>query len=71
MTPLLSAGVELMMVGMGTVFLFLTLLVFATVAMSRVVGRFFPSVDGSTRNPSAREEEVAAITAAIVLHRKK
>ncbi len=71
MTPLLSAGVELMMVGMGTVFLFLTLLVFATVAMSRVVGHFFPSVDESTRNPSVREEEVAAVTAALVLHRKK
>ena len=63
---LLEQGLELMLVGMGTVFLFLTLLVLATSLMSRFVQRFAPApavVDGVT------EEEVAAITAAIARHR--
>ncbi len=66
---LLEQGLELMLAGMGTVFVFLTLLVFATTGMSALVRRFepvtVPDIDGPT------EEEVAAITAAITLHRRK
>jgi oxaloacetate decarboxylase gamma subunit len=42
MTPLLNAGLELMLVGMGIVYLFLALLVVAVNAMSHVLRRYFP-----------------------------
>lgn len=57
----------LMLVGMGTVFLFLTLLVGATSLMSRLVMRLQPPPMASAGNP----EEIAAITAAIALHRRR
>ncbi len=66
---LLVQGLELMLAGMGTVFVFLTVLVFATSAMSALVRRFAPvaapDADGVT------EDEVAAITAAITRHRRQ
>jgi len=66
---LLEQGIELMLAGMGTVFVFLTLLVFATSGMSALVRRFEPVQ--ATEPDGATEEEVAAITAAIALHRSK
>ena len=63
---LLSQGFELMLVGMGVVFVFLTVLVGATTLMSRVVMRF-QSINVSPD----KEEEIAAITAAIARHRSK
>lgn len=67
MSPLLSAGLQLMLVGMGTVFTFLTLLVGATWAMSNLVQRFFPV----TPEDAQTDEEVAAIAAALALHRRR
>lgn len=64
-SALLARGVELMLVGMGTVFVFLTALVLAMTAMASLVKRVTPRV-----GESASDEEVAAITAAIALHRK-
>jgi oxaloacetate decarboxylase gamma subunit len=64
---LLLQGVELMLVGMGTVFVFLTLLVLATQAMSRVVMRMSDANSGG--QPSS--EEIAAITAALALHSRR
>jgi oxaloacetate decarboxylase gamma subunit len=61
---LLSQGLELMMAGMGAVFVFLTLLVGATTLMSRLVVRFQPPVVLVDN-----EEEIAAISAAIARHR--
>ena len=55
-----------MLVGMGTVFLFLTILVLATHAMSALAMRILGAAD-ETANP----EEIAAITAAIALHRRR
>ena len=63
---LLSQGLELMLAGMGVVFVFLTLLVGATTLMSHVVMRFRPA-----NAPPDNEEEIAAITAAIAHHRGK
>ena len=70
MNNLMLAGLELMLVGMGTVFVFLTLLVGATTLMSRIVVRIAPP----PASPSAggpTEEELVAISAAIHMHRTK
>lgn len=41
-TDLIQNGVDLMLYGMGTVFVFLTVLVFSTSLMSYVVNTFLP-----------------------------
>jgi oxaloacetate decarboxylase gamma subunit len=80
MSGLLESGIQLMIVGMGTVFFFLTVLVFATLAMSAVVKRFLPEVQTSlqtTLQPIIRtpkslvDEEVAAIAVAVHAHRNQ
>lgn len=64
---LITQGLTLMLVGMGTVFVFLTALVIVTTAMSRLVLRMQPE-----RIPAGiGDEEIAAISAAIAQHRKK
>ena len=56
-----------MLAGMGTVFVFLSLLVMAMSAMAAVVGRIIvtPAAEGPT------EEEIAAIGVAIRQHRRR
>ena len=56
-----------MLVGMGTVFVFLTLLVIAMSAMASMVGRLQPALPST----GATDEEVAAIGAAIRQHRRR
>jgi oxaloacetate decarboxylase gamma subunit len=63
---LLYEGLMLMLVGMGTVFFFLTLLVMAMSLMARVLKSITPMTD-----TGVSDEEVAAITAAIAMHRNK
>ncbi len=74
MDPIFAAGLELMLIGMGTVFVFLTVLVMATKTMSVIVQRFaplpltlLPQTPVNDSVPSV--EEVAAITAALHQHR--
>jgi sodium pump decarboxylase gamma subunit len=55
-----------MLVGMGTVFVFLTLLVIAMSLLAAAVQRFTP-----VKEEFVSDEEVAAITAAIAQHRAK
>ena len=63
---LLELGTMLMIAGMGTVFVFLTVLVGAMSLMAALVRRFQPAVpDGGVTH-----EEVAAIAAAIRRHRQ-
>ena len=57
----------LMLAGMGTVFAFLTALVFAMTLMSRILARFHED----PLSTDATDEEVAAISAAITRHRNK
>lgn len=79
MTPaeLLLEGVELMLFGMGIVFSFLVLLVFAIRLMSTLVARFAPEpaplVTTAPALPSApvAPDTLAAIQAAIRQHRAK
>ena len=42
MNDLMSQAVDLMIAGMGFVFVFLFILVFATLLMSKLIGRFAP-----------------------------
>jgi len=63
---LLDQGITLMLVGMGTVFVFLTLLVVMMTLMARVLQRLTPAVA-----EGISDEEVAAISAAIARHRSQ
>ena len=66
MEPLIMQGVQLMAVGMGTVFSFLTILIFATMLMSRCVAWLVTqSAADEERSQSLDPGHVAAITAAI------
>jgi oxaloacetate decarboxylase gamma subunit len=62
---LIDQGLTLMLAGMGTVFTFLTMLVFAMSMMSTIVKR----LQIVATDPS--DEEVAAISAAIERHRRE
>ena len=76
---IVEQGVELMLYGMGTVVVFLTVLIVATSFMSWLIGRYFPeaevraaSVGGAATVAPDRENNaqlVAVITAAIHRHR--
>lgn len=74
---LLREGLDLMLFGMLTVVLFLSLLVLATTALSAVVRRFAPPAPASVAAPRSDAAAatdpspavVAAIAAAIVRHR--
>ena len=67
---LVNDGVELMLFGMGTVIVFLTLLVFVTTAMSALVQRFLPPPPPATAEPTAdRDRLMAVISAAVHKHR--
>ena len=63
---LIDQGVTLMLVGMGTVFVFLTALVIAMSLLAAIVRRLTPPVPDTVS-----DEEVAAIAAAISQHRNK
>ena len=69
---LIADGLSLMLFGMGFVFLFLAILVLATIAMSTIVNRYCPqpvvSPESGLASPD-QEELIAAISAAIQLHR--
>jgi oxaloacetate decarboxylase (Na+ extruding) subunit gamma len=75
MTEMMSSGVELMVAGMGIVFLFLAMLVVAINIMSSLVQRFFPDtpalVVAGTVSSGIDKSIIAAITAAVHQHRSK
>ena len=66
-------GLKIMMLGMGTVFSFLVVLIILMNVMSKVVHRFFPEPNDVDNNTSPamdnNAKKVAAITAAIMHHR--
>ncbi len=73
MKELFTAGVELMLVGMGIVFLFLALLVATISLMTFVIQRYAPGpLPTETEEPPAsprQDEIIAAITAAVRRYR--
>lgn len=76
MDNLVSQGFELALFGMGTVFVFLALLIFATKLMSALVLRYEPVVSISSADTVAQAASapdpgrlVAIISAAIAQHR--
>lgn len=77
MSELIREGVNLMVMGMGTVFVFLTLLVIGTTLMSKIImhlpGSAEPEGASSAPGRSASGDlaEVAAVAAAIKQIHKK
>lgn len=70
---LMSRSVELMLLGMGTVFTFLCLLVVCTLLMSRILAHLAPEAPRESSPASAAPDAPlrAAIIAAIHAHRQK
>lgn len=74
---LLIEGLTLMALGMGFVFVFLTVLVIATTGMSWVVRRFTPEpveVPEVSRRPPARQDDgelIAVLAAALHRYRRR
>ena len=77
---LLTEGLELMLFGMGTVFVFLAVLVVVTTLMSTIVQRFFPDAPepslATTPRPapakaSNDEQLLAVISAAVHKYRSR
>jgi oxaloacetate decarboxylase gamma subunit len=64
---ILDQGLTLMLVGMGTVFTFLAVLVVAMSGMSFIIRRLTPSADSA----DTADEEIAAISAAINQYRRR
>ncbi|MDD5581508.1 MAG: OadG family protein [Methylobacter sp.] len=76
MTEQMSSGIEIMFVGMGTVFLFLAMLVVTINILSSLIQRYFP--DAHLLSAAAREVTgdtdksiIAAITGAVHQYRNK
>ena len=63
---LINQGLMLMLVGMGTVFVFLTVLVIAMTTMSSLVMRTQPA----TPDAALDADELAAVSAAVEHHRR-
>ena len=78
-STLIQQGLDLMLFGMGTVFVFLALLVVGTMIMSTIVEKFFsePLVEETEKavfpTPAGRVDSktLAIIQDAILQHRKK
>ena len=78
---LIDQGLNLMLFGMGTVFVFLTILVFATTIMSKLVNRFAPAEEEPTSASApvitskpqtvASPQVISAIEKAIAQHRQR
>ena len=74
-TNLIIEGVKFMFLGMGTVFVFLVVMIACMNIMSSIINRYFPepqlSEDTTTSNSQANNKKIiAAITAAIKYHRE-
>lgn len=75
MSEILSSGVELMLLGMSTVFVFLTILVVATTLMSSILGKQSAAEAEHNRNlvsvNTTADQEIAAVAAAAFAQHRK
>jgi oxaloacetate decarboxylase gamma subunit len=79
MNEMFESGVELMLIGMGIVFLFLALLVVAINVMSSLITRFFPEPlvvpppipSLAAKKQSIDQGVIAAISAAVHHYKKQ
>jgi oxaloacetate decarboxylase gamma subunit len=73
MNEMMSSGIELMLMGMGSVFLFLALLVFAIKTMAAIIARYFPDPTIELAMPKKDTDPlvIAAISAAVHQYRSK
>ena len=73
-TNLIVEGFKFMGLGMGTVFLFLIVLIASMNILSIVVHKFFPephqNIDATVKKKQDNKNVIAAITAAITHHRQ-
>lgn len=73
-TNLVIEGFKFLGLGMGTVFLFLGIMIFLMGGMSKLVHKFFPEVQPNLNSGSSavnnQKKIVAAITAAIKHHKE-
>jgi oxaloacetate decarboxylase gamma subunit len=74
-TNLIMEGVKFMFLGMGTVFVFLIVMIVCMNIMSSVINRYFPEPQANADSSSAGAQKdtkkiVAAITAAVKYHRQ-
>jgi len=71
-TNLILEGLKFMALGMGTVFLFLIVLIILMNAMSKIIHKYFPEVQvPQTPAPQDNKKVIAAISAAISHHRNR
>ena len=77
MNSLISEGLNLMVYGMGFVFVFLTLLVIVTALMSKLVNKFLPepivepkAKASAPQTAGNSDELLAVLTAAVHKYRK-
>ena len=76
MNEMMSTGVEIMLVGMGSVFSFLAMLIVAVNLMAMTIQRFFPETppESAKKNhaePVIDTKVIAAVTAAVHQYRAK
>lgn len=77
-TNLIMEGFKFMALGMGTVFMFLVILIFAMNIMSKIVHKYFPEpqvdvnaeINASMGTQQDNKNVIAAITAAVIHHRQ-
>ena len=70
-TNLVVEGFKFMGLGMGTVFLFLVVMIICMNIMAYVTHKFFPEVKPREETPIKKNNNViAAITAALIYHRQ-
>jgi len=75
MENLVFEGFKFMILGMGTVFAFLILMIIAMNLQAYIIHKFFPepapAAPGATANKSNQNAKIAAISAAIQHHNKQ
>ena len=59
---LIDQGLSLMIYGMGTVFVFLTILVFATGLMSKLVNKYSPTPVAISSDPQKLAQSTSSVT---------